>query len=152
MIKHFLLIMLLSATPVIEQRGAIPYGIVQSINPMLVFFLALLGSLLPVPIILLFFNHLYEWLDKIPKFHKIVAILDRKIQKNRAKFDQYKELGLIIFIAIPLPTTGLWTGSMVASFLKLDFKRSLICAFVGGTISATIITLLTIWVPQLFVK
>ncbi len=148
--KQIFWLMLLAATPIIEQRGAIPYGFVQGMPPILIFFLSLLGSLIPVPIILFFFNHLYEWLDKIPKFHRLVAILDRKIDKNRAKFDKYKEIGLISFIAIPLPTTGLWTGSMIAAFLKLDFKRSLICAFVGGTISAAIITILSMWLPRLF--
>lgn len=147
--KNIFWILLLSATPIIEQRGSIPVGFALGLNPFVVFLLGLLGSLLPVPFILLFFEKIYAWLSKYPFFARIINIIDRKIAKNRDKFDKYQELALITFIAIPLPTTGLWTGSAIAAFLKLDFKRSLICAVVGGTISAAIITSLMLFVPNL---
>jgi uncharacterized membrane protein len=63
--------------------------------------------------------------------------------------EKYKEVGLITFIAIPLPTTGVWTGTAVAAFLKLDFKKSVICAAIGGLLSATIITAISILIPSL---
>lgn len=140
----------MAAVPLIEQRGAIPYGIFSGQPAWLVFVLALVGSLLPVPIILLMFNKIYEWLLRYKFFSQLVKHIDKKIAKNQATFEKYEELALIIFIAIPLPTTGLWTGSAIAAFLKLDFKKSMACASVGGALSAIIITLLCLLIPNLF--
>ena len=112
--------------------------------------MSLAGSILPVPFILLLFNQIYQWLLKWQFFDRVVKHIDKKIAKNQATFEKYEELALIIFIAIPLPTTGLWTGSAIASFLKLDFKKSLFCAVLGGIVSATIITALCVLIPGLF--
>lgn len=148
--KILLISFLMSAVPLIEQRGAIPYGIFSGQPAWLVFLVSLAGSILPVPFILLLFNQIYQWLLKWQFFDRVVKHIDKKIAKNQATFEKYEELALIIFIAIPLPTTGLWTGSAIASFLKLDFKKSLFCAMLGGIISATIITALCVLIPGLF--
>lgn len=148
--KILLISFLMAAVPLIEQRGAIPYGIFSGQSAWLVFLVALAGSILPVPFILLMFNKIYQWLLKWKFFGRIVKHIDKKIAKNQATFEKYEELALIIFIAIPLPTTGLWTGSAIASFLKLDFKKSLFCAVIGGTLSAGIITALCVFIPNLF--
>ena len=148
--KILLISFLMSAVPLIEQRGAIPYGIFSGQPAWQVFLVSLAGSILPVPFILLLFNQIYQWLLKWQFFDRVVKHIDKKIAKNQATFEKYEELALIIFIAIPLPTTGLWTGSAIASFLKLDFKKSLFCAVLGGIISATIITALCVLIPGLF--
>ena len=148
--KILLISFLMSAVPLIEQRGAIPYGIFSGQPAWLVFLVSLVGSILPVPFILLLFNQIYQWLLKWQFFDRVVKHIDKKIAKNQATFEKYEELALIIFIAIPLPTTGLWTGSAIASFLKLDFKKSLFCAVLGGIVSATIITALCVLIPGLF--
>ena len=148
--KILLISFLMSAVPLIEQRGAIPYGIFSGQPAWLVFLVSLAGSILPVPFILLLFNQIYQWLLKWQFFDRVVKHIDKKIAKNQATFEKYEELALIIFIAIPLPTTGLWTGSAIAYFLKLDFKKSLFCAVLGGIISATIITALCVLIPGLF--
>lgn len=148
--KIIMITFLMAAVPLIEQRGAIPFGIFNGLSPVTTFLLALAGSLLPVPFILLLFNKIYNWLLKYKFFNRLIKIIDKKIDKNRATFDKYQELALITFIAIPLPTTGLWTGSAIAAFLKLDFKKSLFCAVIGGTLSAIAITMLCIFVPSLF--
>lgn len=142
-------VFLLSAVPLIEQRGAIPLGFLHGLPIWQSFVLGILGSLLPVPFILLLFEKGYAWLSKFPKMARIVKIIDKKIATNQHKFDKYKELALITFVAIPLPTTGLWTGSLVAAFLKLDFKKSLLCALLGAIGSATIITLICMYAPNL---
>ncbi len=148
--KILLISFLMSAVPLIEQRGAIPYGIFSGQPAWLVFLVSLAGSILPVPFILLLFNQIYQWLLKWQFFDRVVKHIDKKIAKNQATFEKYEELALIIFIAVPLPTTGLWTGSAIASFLKLDFKKSLFCAVLGGIMSATIITALCVLIPGLF--
>lgn len=143
-------VFLVSAVPVIEQRGAIPLGIIKyDLNPAVVFTVSFLGSLLPVPFILLLFNTIFEWMKKFKFLNGINNFIDKKIRKNVPKIEKYAEIGLITFVAIPLPTTGLWTGSAVAAFLKLDFKKSLLCISLGGIISAVIITIVSMIFPAL---
>lgn len=138
--SKILQIFLLSAVPIVEQRGAIPMGILSGLNPVTVFWVSFFGSMLPVPFILLLFNKIFTWMKRYKAFEKISNLIERKIDKNSSKLEKYKEIGLITFIAIPLPTTGVWTGSAVAAFLKLDFKKSLFCAAIGALISAIILT------------
>lgn len=141
-------ILLISAVPLIEQRGAIPLGIlIYKINPLIVFIVSFLGSLLPVPFILLLFNTIFDWLKRFKFLNKFSDFIDNKVRKGSKKVEKYKEIGLIIFVAIPLPTTGLWTGSAIAAFLGLDFKKSFLYICIGGIISATIITFLSIVFP-----
>lgn len=147
---EILKIFFISAAPVIEQRGAIPMGImVYDLNPLIVFITSLLGSILPVPFILLFFNIIFDWMKKYRIFNGINRIIEYKLQKNTPRIEKYKEIGLIVFVAIPLPTTGLWTGSAVASFIGLDFKKSFFCTVIGGVISAVVLTVLSVAFPNL---
>lgn len=146
----YLQVFLLSMIPLVEQRGAIPLGFVYNLEPWKIFFVSLAGSLVPSPIILLLFNKIYGILKVKPFFKKLVDLIDSKIAKNRESLEKRKELGLIIFVGIPLPTTGIWTGSMIAAFLGLDFKKSLFCNLIGGIISALLITALCLLIPGLF--
>ncbi|MCY6354572.1 COG2426 family protein [Clostridium sp. ZS2-4] len=148
--SNLLKVFLLSAVPLFEQRLAIPMGIIRyDMNPSLVFLISFLGSMLPVPFILLLFNKIFSWMKKYKFFSKINEFIEKKINKNSAHMEKYKEIGLITFIAIPLPTTGVWTGSAVAAFLNLDFKKSVFCATVGAIISAALITIASMFFPAL---
>lgn len=148
--SNLLKVFFLSAVPLIEQRGAIPMGIIAyDMNPSLVFLISFLGSMLPVPFILLLFNKIFAWMKKYKFFSKINEFIEKKINKNSAHMEKYKEIGLITFIAIPLPTTGIWTGSAIAAFLNLDFKKSVLCATIGGIISALLITIASMFFPSL---
>lgn len=148
--KLLLWVLLLSATPLIEQRGAIPLAIIGGMSPIQAFLISYIGSLIPAPFILLLFNAIYKWLKKYPKFNRITDLIDSKISKNKDKLEKYKEIGLITFIAIPLPTTGVWTGTAIAAFLGLDFKKSMLCAAIGAAGSALAITILCSIFPALF--
>jgi uncharacterized membrane protein len=148
--ENLLKIFLISAVPLIEQRGSIPMGIIlYNIEPLKVFLVCFLGSMLPVPFILLLFNKIFDWMQNYKIFNSFSNFVQKKLNKNTDKMEKYKELGLITFIAIPLPTTGVWTGTAVAAFLKLDFKKSVICAAIGGLLSATAITAISILIPSL---
>ncbi|WP_084364585.1 COG2426 family protein [Clostridium tepidiprofundi] len=149
-IKSILIVIFWSAVPIVEQRGAIPIGLFRyNLNPFVVFVVSYLGSLLPVPFILLLFEKIFEWLKKYKIFYKFCDIIERKINKNKYKFEKYKEPALITFIAIPLPTTGVWTGTAIAAFLKFDFKKSVLCAAIGALISSAVITIGLVAVPAM---
>lgn len=145
---ELLKVFLISAVPLIEQRGAIPIGILAyNLNPLLVAVVSLAGSFLPAPFIYLFFNRILKWMKTVSKFKKITDFIEKKVQKGSKKLEKYKEIGLIAFVAIPLPTTGLWTGTAAAAFLGLDFKKSMFSAFIGGIISAILITGISLIFP-----
>lgn len=136
--------------PLIEQRGAIPVGIIgYHINPWTVFLVSLLGSFVPAPFIFLFFNKILAWMKKAKFLPKFTDFIEKKVQKGAKKVEKYMEIGLTLFVGIPLPTTGLWTGTAIAAFLGLDFKKSMACVFLGGIISAVIITVLSVVAPAI---
>ncbi|GAA0739738.1 small multi-drug export protein [Clostridium oceanicum] len=151
MLQQLIYVALSSAVPLTEQRLAIPVAVgAGSLDPIHVCIASYLGSLLPVPFVLLFFNAIFKWMKKYKAFDKINIFIENKIRKNSAKMVKYKELGLIAFIAIPLPTTGIWTGSVVAAVLGLDIKKSMLCAAIGGLISAVLITVISVVVGAAF--
>lgn len=132
-----------SAIPITEQRATIPLGIYWDMPPLQVFTLAFLGSLLPVPFLLLFFRQILVWMRKIRFLDFLTRFIDGKIQKAAQKFEKSSELALILFVAIPLPGTGLWTGSAVASVLGFNLRKSVICVILGGLLSAVFLTLVS---------
>jgi len=85
----------------------------------------------------------------VKAFDKFTEFVDKKVQKGAKKIEKYMEVGLITFVGIPLPTTGLWTGSAIAAFLGLNFKKSMLCVFLGGVISAIIITVVSVIAPKI---
>ena len=136
--------------PLIEQRGAIPVGIIAyHINPLTVFLVSLLGSFVPAPFVFLFFNKILGWMKTVKILHKFTDFIEKKVQKGAKKVEKYMEIGLTLFVGIPLPTTGLWTGTAIAAFMGLDFKKSMACVFLGGIISAIIITILSVAAPAI---
>lgn len=148
--KKIIYIMLISAVPLIEQRGAIPFGILYyGLNPFLVMFVSFIGSLMPVPFVLLLFNKIFAWMQRFKFFSKLNSYISGKLDRGQKRIEKYKEIGLMIFVAIPLPTTGLWTGSAVAAFLDMKFKKALLYVILGGMISAVIITAISVFVPGL---
>jgi uncharacterized membrane protein len=141
----------ISMIPVFEQRASIPIGILgYDMNPLLVFAIAFFASLIPSPFIILFFNRLYEFLERYKIFKPIYKFLENKINKNSKKIELYKEIGLILFVAIPLPTTGVWTGSLLTAVFRLERKKAFLCIMIGAFISATVITLVCLFIPGLF--
>lgn len=146
----WLYIFVISMVPLIEQRGSIPVGILAySLNPALVFIVCLLGSFVPAPFVYFFFNRILAWMKTKSVFDKFTNFVEKKVQKGSAKLEKYKEIGLITFVGIPLPTTGLWTGSAVAAFMGLNFKKSMVCVFLGGIISAVLITVFSLVAPAI---
>ena len=140
-----------SAIPLTEQRAAIPLGIwAMGLKPLPVMLVSLLGSMIPVPFVLLFFNSIIKFLSQFSKLDFFTGFVNRKVRAGSKKVERYKELGLIIFVAIPLPMTGLWTGSAIAAFLGFDIKKTLICTFLGGATSALVITAVSLFFPSLF--
>lgn len=127
-----------SMLPIIECRGAVPLGWGLGLPWWQTALFSIAGNLLPVPFILLFMRAILNWMRtcRVKFFHKIAAWLDKKIEKHKGTIEKYSYFGVMIFIAVPLPGTGAWTGTLIASVLGLEPKKSFVAA-VGGVLVAT---------------
>ena len=132
----------LSLMPIIELRGGILAAKLLDMQLLPAFFICLVGTLIPTPFILLFINKIFDWM----RGTRFVKLVDRMEQKGRSKFEKinrYKTLGLMIFVAIPLPGTGAWTGSLAAALMKMDFKSAMLSVALGTLIADIIMCVLS---------
>ena len=135
----------LAASPISELRGAIPLAIVQfDFAWYYAYLLAVIGNLLPVPFILLFLDTASRLLSKVEFFERILNWLFERTRRRGKIIERYQRIGLILFVAIPLPITGAWTGSLAAVLFGLRFKHSLLSIFVGILIAGVIVTCATL--------
>ncbi|MBQ1245710.1 MAG: small multi-drug export protein [Clostridia bacterium] len=138
-------VLLCSMIPIVELRGAIPVGwFVFDMPWWLTYALAIVGNLLPVPFILLLIRKVLDWMEgcRVKLFNRVAGWLRRKAEKNVDKIQKYGFWGVCLFIAIPLPVTGAWTGSLVAATIKMPFWKALLSALLGVMIAGVIVTLI----------
>ncbi|MCI9112379.1 MAG: small multi-drug export protein [Eubacterium sp.] len=144
-IPDWLVVFLISLCPILECRlGMFTAIVLLQMNPFVGFLISFLGNIIPIPFILLLINWIFEILKKVPGLNKIVYWLEEKTLKKRDKIDKYGVWGLLLFVAIPLPGTGGWTGALLASLLHLDKKKSFGVIAVGVFIAGLIITILSL--------
>ncbi|MBR3934627.1 MAG: small multi-drug export protein [Clostridia bacterium] len=130
-INHELAVFLISMIPIVELRGAIPYGVALGVNEVLAYFLAVLGNMLPVPFIIWFFRPVINYLEKTKIFGKLASKLKKRTSNKMKDMNKRKLLGLYIFVAVPLPGTGAWTGAAIAALMKMRIKHSFWVIFAG---------------------
>ena len=151
MLKVRLITFLMAMVPVVELRGAIPYGVVSGLSVPEAFLLAVIGNLLPIPILVVFTRKVFEWLrTKSEWLDKLVKRLEAKADKNKALVEKYEFFGLMLLVAIPLPGTGAWTGALVAAMLDMRLKRAMPAIIVGVLVAGIIVTTLTFGAGALF--
>ena len=144
MFKKYLIVFFVSMLPLIELRGAIPYAVAYNLPLFNSYIIAILGNMLPVPFIFFFARKVLEWGKSVSfvPFAKFCKFCIEKGEKGKEKLLSSSKNGvyiaLLLFVGIPLPGTGAWTGTLAASFLDLDFKKSVL-AVIGGVILAGII-------------
>ena len=134
-----------SMLPIIECRGAIPLGWGLGLPWWQTVLFSTAGNLLPVPFILLFIRAVLGWMRKssVKFFSNIAAWLDRKIEKHKGTIEKYSYWGVVLFVAIPFPGTGAWTGTLIASVLDLEPKKSFLAAVLGVLGATAIMTVIS---------
>lgn len=132
-----LIIFIVSMLPVLELRGGILAAGMLNVDMVRAFFICLIGTLVPIPFILLFIRQILDWLRNT-RFVKLVRRLEEKAEQKSKSVEKYKTFGLFIFVAVPLPGTGAWTGALIAALLGMRFKDSMLSIAVG-TLAADII-------------
>ena len=140
----FIMTFLISMIPVVELRGGLPYGILQGLPLPAAACAAILGNMLPVPFILLFIEHVFAFLKKnFPKMNSFIGRLEKRAEEKQIVVDKYGALGLVLLVAIPLPGTGAWTGSLVAALMRMKRKKAVPLIFLGVVIAAILMTVIT---------
>ena len=142
--KDILLTFLVAMVPVVELRGAIPFGVVRGLNLWTAIIASVLGNLVPVPFIILFIRRIFAWMRAhMPKLDGLVTRMEKKAEKNRAAVEKYAFWGLAILVAIPLPGTGAWTGALVAAMMEMRLKRAFPAIVIGVVIAGVIVSVVT---------
>lgn len=133
-----------SMLPIIELRGSIPMAFAFGLPWWQAFIISVVGNLLPVPFILLLINIVIKWManSKIKFFNKIANFLLEKVEKNRERIEKYSFWGLCLFVAIPFPATGAWTGSLVAAVIGMKPLKAFLSAVIGVLIAGVVVTLI----------
>lgn len=147
---EFLLTMLVSMVPVIELRGGIPFGVAAGLPVWMAYIAAVIGNLIPVPFILVFIRRIFQWIRQhMPKLNSMIDKLEKKAHLKGKKMQKYQYLGLAIFVAIPLPGTGAWTGSLAAAFLDMRLKKAFPAAVLGVVVAGFVISVLTFGIKSI---
>ena len=141
-----------SLIPVIECRGAVPLGCALGLPWWQTFLLAVAGNLLPVPFILWLIRAILKGMtnSRVKLFNRIAGWLNRKVEKHKGKIEKYSYWGVVLFVAIPIPGTGAWTGSLIAAVLGIKADRAVPVILLGVCIAAAIMTLITYGVIHVF--
>ncbi len=148
-IPEELVAFVISLLPVVECRGGMIAARLMEIPFVKAFLICYIGNMLPLPFIILFIRRIFDFLRKYKFFAKIIEKLEAKTDKNKEKVLKYKTWGLLIFVAIPLPGTGGWTGALMAALLDMRFKRALPVLAVGVLIAGFIMSALTYGIFQM---
>ena len=148
----YLYIFLISMFPVVELRGAIPVGYASGIPLIPNYIISIIGNMLPVPFILLFIKAFIGWCSrtKIKFLNKLAAWLNRRVEKRRDKIEKFSFWGVCLFVAVPLPVTGAWTGSLVAAMIDMKFWKALLSCLFGVMIAGVVMTLISYGAVAIF--
>ena len=136
--KNYLIVFLISMLPLIELRGAIPYAVGFGLPLVPSYIIAIIGNMLPVPFIYLFARKILIWGKDKPVIGKFFTFCLEKGEKGGKKLQEKAGRGLMLFVGIPLPGTGAWTGTLAASLLDMDFKSSVLAVMLGVLIASVI--------------
>ena len=151
MAGEFTLTVLVSMIPVVELRGGIPFGVTAGLPVWAAFIAAVIGNLIPVPFIIVYIRRIFQWMRRrMPRLNGMVDKLERKAHLKGQRVTKYKYLGLAVFVAIPLPGTGAWTGSLAAAFLDMPLRKAIPSVIAGVLIAGMAISILTYGVTSLF--
>lgn len=140
-----ILVFIISLMPILELRGGILAAALLGLDPLPGYIISIIGNVLPVPFILLLITKILAWMknSKVNLFNKVANWLDEKVEKHKGQIEKYGYWGVVIFVGIPLPGTGAWTGSLIASVLNMDRKKTFVAVLAGIVMASVIMMLLS---------
>ncbi|MBQ6708767.1 MAG: small multi-drug export protein [Clostridia bacterium] len=144
------IIFIISLFPILELRGGLIAAKLLGVKFIPAFIICFIGNMLPIPFILLFIRQVFQWLKKIKGVNKLIEKLEVRTMRKSKTIEKYREWGLLLFVGIPLPGTGGWTGALLAALMDLRMKKAFPIIALGVFIAGVIMSVLTYLVPGLF--
>jgi len=144
-----LIIFIISMVPVLELRGGLIAAALLGIEMYRAILFCVIGNIIPIPFILLFISAILKWMKKFKCFRGLVEWLEKKSMSKSEKIKKYEFIGLVLFVGIPLPGTGAWTGALIASLLEIDIKKAFLAILCGICLATVIMCFITYAIPAL---
>ena len=138
-----LVVFIISLLPVLELRGGLVAAAILKIPYIKAAIICTIGNILPIPFILLFLNSIFNKMEKWNWSKNLVTFFRNRAHKNKSKIDKYGILGLVLFVGIPLPGTGAWTGALVAAVFDMDIKKACVGILLGIVVALIIMSLIS---------
>ena len=148
-LSNEVVIFIISMLPVVELRGGIIMAALLGMKWYVAVPICIVGNLLPIPLVLKFVRRILDFLKKSKHLKKIIEWFEERTKNKGKNIENGWLAGLIVFVGIPLPGTGAWTGSLAADLLRIDFKKSMFAVTVGVLIAAAIVTVICYAFPAL---
>lgn len=139
----YIIVFIISMVPILELRGGLLAASMLGLPMWQSYFLCILGNIIPIPFILWLINPLFRYMKNWPYIGKVVSWCEKKAESKKEKIENLKYWGLFLFVGIPLPGTGAWTGCLIAALLNMDKKKSLLAAICGVLMASIIMLILS---------
>lgn len=136
-------VFIISMIPILELRGGLIVSQLLQIPITTAIPLCIIGNIIPIPFILLFIKQIFKWMKKIKFFRGLIKKLENRAMSKSDNIKKYEFWGLVLFVGIPLPGTGAWTGSLIAALLDVDFKKAILAELLGIAIATVIMSFLS---------
>lgn len=134
-------IFIISMLPLIELRGAVPLGLATGMPWFEVLPISYFGNLLPIPFVMMFGLRLLNWLETLRPFTKLTASYKRKLMSKSSQVTKYAHIGLFLFVAIPLPGTGAWSGAVIATLLNMPQRKAFVSIALGVVVAGLLMVI-----------
>ena len=136
-------VFIISLLPILELRGGLLAAGFLNLNPLVAYIISIIGNILPIPFILMFLTPIFNWMKKTKLLKRIVEKLEAKADKHKDKFEKGEFIALILFVGIPLPGTGAWTGALIASVMGMNKKKAFIAIMLGVILASIIMMIIS---------
>lgn len=146
-INHDAALFIISMIPVIELRGGMIAAALMDVPVVKALIICIIGNIVPIPFILLFINKIFEIMKNFKLTRPLVEKLENRAMGKSDKIQKYEFLGLVLFVGIPLPGTGAWTGALIASLLRVKLKKSIPAILLGILLASCIMCFVTYFIP-----
>ena len=143
MFGKYLIVFLISILPILELRGGLIAAALLEVPPLAAYIICMIGNLIPIPLILWFLDYVFDFMKKHNILKKFVLFCERKGNEKKDSIEKYGFWGLVLFVGVPLPGTGAWTGCLIATMLRMDKKKAFLATLLGVVMASIIMMLVS---------
>ena len=142
-VGKYILVFIISLMPILELRGGLIAAALLGLPPVPAYIISIIGNLIPIPLILWLLDYVFDFIKKHNILKKFVLFCERKGNEKKDKIEKLGFWGLVLFVGVPLPGTGAWTGCLIATILRMDKKKAFLAAALGVIMASIIMMLIS---------